>query len=156
MGIWGAAIQGVLGMDAAYTAGNEAVKTAELNSKRALEAAADARIRGAVEAGKATAEGSQLAAKQMVAFANSGVDATVGTAANVQEATVADAKLKALTIENNAAREAWGYKKHGMDYLAEAGLASARRDREMAGAGASTLGALASGYSKWRADREKK
>jgi hypothetical protein len=154
MGVWGAAVQGVLGVDSAYTAGNEAVKQAELNSKRALSAAADARIRGAQEAGAAVMAGSQLQKKQMVAFSNSGVDATVGTAANVQAATAAAAKLEALTIENNAAREAWGYKKHGMDYATEAGLASSRRDREMAGAAGTTLGALASGYSKWKKDRE--
>ncbi len=71
----------------------------------------DAAARGSAAVGKARMAGSQAAAEQGFLYANSGVDATVGTAADVQAATAAQGELNALTVQNNAAREVWGHQK---------------------------------------------
>lgn len=148
MGVWGAAIQGVLGVDSSIQEGKAAKKQADKNTELANAAATDALQRGAQEAGAQRMAGSELAARQMVAFANSGVDATVGTAANVQAGTKARAELDALTAENNAAREAFGYKKHGLDFQTQAGLDASRRGREIAGTVLSTAGSVGTAYAK--------
>ncbi len=60
--------------------------------------------------GKVRMLGGKTAAAQNVAYANSGVDASTGTAAAVQANTAAQTELDAQTVKNNAAREAWGFK----------------------------------------------
>lgn len=79
------------------------------NATLAERAAADAMQRGYQEAGRARMAGSQLVAEQKVAAAASGVDPTVGTPAQVSAGTAAIAEIDARTLENNAAREAWGF-----------------------------------------------
>jgi hypothetical protein len=140
MGVWGAIIQGVLGVDASIVEGQAAKRQADRNTQQANEAATDAINRGVLEAGGARMAGTAMAARQAVAYSASGVDETVGTAANVQLATRAAAELEALTAENNAAREAWGYKKHGMDFQTQAGIDASRRGREIVGTLLSTGG----------------
>lgn len=113
----GALIQGVFGaFGNMYEAGVVQPLENDIRRKQAAEnmrlaelAAVDARARGAQEAGLARMAGSKLVAEQHVAYATSGVDATVGTPAQVMADTKAMAELEALTIKNNAAREAWGY-----------------------------------------------
>lgn len=83
---------------------------AEENEKVANDAAADAIARGEVESGKARREGTQLIAKQRVAYATSGIDGTSGTAAQVAAESRAMSELDAQTLRNNAMREAWGFK----------------------------------------------
>lgn len=148
MGVWGVALQGVLGADANIQAGIAEGKQAEANKKLADDAAADALQRGAKEAGAVRMAGSELAAAQALAFTNSGVDASVGTAASVQSGTRARANLDALTAANNAAREAWGYKKHGLAFEAQAGINASRRNRELAGTVLGSIGSGVSEYSK--------
>lgn len=148
MGVWGAAIQGVLGVDSAVQGGIADKKQADRNTAMANAAATDALARGALDAGAARMAGSEAAAQQRVAFTNSGVDASVGTAANVQAGTKARAELDALTQENNAAREAWGYKQHGLDFQTQAGINASRRGREIAGTALGTAGSITSAYAK--------
>lgn len=148
MGVWGAVIQGGLSIDSSIQEGIAEKKQADANTAMANEAAADALARGTKDAGVLRMEGSQAAARQMVAFANSGVDATVGTAANVQAGTKAAAELDALTAENNAAREAWGYKKHGIDFQTQAGINASRRNREIAGTVLGTAGTVSTAWAK--------
>src|SRR5690606_14153314 len=83
VGAWGALIQGVLSVDSGIQEGIAAKKQADRNTAAAYEAAADAEMRGRREAGLIRTQGAQHAAKQRVAYAGSGVDASVGTAANV-------------------------------------------------------------------------
>jgi hypothetical protein len=99
---------------------------ARQNKQMADAAAADALQRGEREAGQARAQTSQLVGAQNVAYAGSGVDASVGTAANVQAATRAMGELDARTLENNAAREAWGFRTYGVKYQQQAQLANTR------------------------------
>lgn len=92
----------------------------QLERERDLHMAADALARGAVDAGRLRQQGSALIDSQKVAYANSGVDSTVGTAANVQQGTAADVELDAQTLKNNAAAEAWGFDQHRkMQWLEE-------------------------------------
>lgn len=138
----------MLGVDSGIQEGIADGKQAAANTKMANDAASDALRRGVGEAGEYRAAGGQVASSQFVAFTNSGVDATVGTAANVIGATRAKAELEALTIENNAAREAWGYKKHGIAFQTQAGLNSSRRNREIAGTVLGSVGNGMSAFSK--------
>lgn len=154
MGVWGAVIQGVLSVDSGIQQGIADKKQADRNTAMAEEAAADAVRRGGREAAGARMAGSAAAAQQAVAYDASGVDSTVGTAANVQAGTKAQAELQALTIENNAAREAWGYRKHGLDFQTQAGLNASRRNREMVGTVLGTAGNVASAWSKDQKDKK--
>lgn len=151
MGVWGALIQGGMAVNGSVEQSINDQKQADANTKLANDAAADAVQRGAKEAGAVRTAASQDAARQLVAYSNSGVDASVGTAADVQGATRAQGELNALTIQNNAAREAFGYKKHGIAFQDQAALNASKSRREIAGTVLSTAGAAWSAYGKDKA-----
>lgn len=153
MNPWFAAIQGVLGVDASIQEGIAEQRQTQRNLQLALDAAADSLQRGYADAGQARRAGAMVAAKQKVAYANSGVSADVGTAANVQASTEALAELDAMTLENNAAREAFGYRVHGMDFQTQAGINASRRGREIAGTILGTAGTFASNAAKQKYQR---
>lgn len=148
MGVYGAAVQGILGVDSLVQEGQADRKQSEANIALANDAANDARRRGVEEAGAIRNAGGQLQQAQAFAYANSGVDTSVGTAANVIASTAAAAERDAVTAENNAMREAWGYKKHGIQFQQQAGLNASRRNREIAGTVLGTAGSIASEYAK--------
>lgn len=125
---------------------NARIDESRSNAKLADAAAADAIARGTREAGKQRLEGGQLIARQRVAYANSGVDATVGTPATVMENTRATTELDAQTLQNNAAREAWGFKAKAAEFRKEAGLERRRSDRQAIGTILGGAGRLASKY----------
>lgn len=79
-------------------------------------AAGDSIIRGNLSAGRARMAGSATAARQAVAYSNSGVDASVGTPAAVRDNTELFSGLDAKTIENNATREALGHKRLAVEF----------------------------------------
>jgi hypothetical protein len=106
---------------------------AQQNARLAQRAAVDALERGAREAGQSRIDTSKLIAAQKVAYANSGVDPTVGTAANVQADTRAMGELDAKTLQNNAVREAWGYRTYGIKYQTQAQLAATRGTNQAVG-----------------------
>ncbi|MGH9811527.1 MAG: hypothetical protein ACRD4T_00175 [Candidatus Acidiferrales bacterium] len=119
--------------------GKARVEDAEGNALLAEQAAADARIRGGMAAGRARLKRGQLLARQKVAYAASGVDPTVGTPAAVQASTDALGELDALTIEANAAREAWGLGRQGQQLKKQA-------DRERRRTQYQQLGAILGGF----------
>lgn len=84
----------------------------EWNTNRALAdyGGRAARLQGQIEEGKVRQQGGELQAQQKVAYENSGVDSTVGTAAAVQADTGARTEENAQVVRNKAAREAWGFK----------------------------------------------
>jgi hypothetical protein len=128
----------------------KAIAEAQDNKKLALEAAADAIDRGNRESGRTRMEGSRLVAAQNVAYANSGVDASVGTPVRVMADTAALSELDAKTQENNAAREAWGFKRYGLKYQAQAGLEAARGSNKITATALTGAGRAAGGlYSEW-------
>lgn len=121
-------------------------KEAVENATMAREAAADATARGNQEAGRTRIKASQLIGAQKTAYAASGVDSTVGTAADVQASTRMVSELDAKTIENNAAREAWGFRKQGSRFTGEAARIRTRGDAKIAG---TLLGALGGGIGSY-------
>lgn len=60
----------------------------------------------------------QLKGQQLNAFAKNGVETDSGSALDVLSDTAMIGELEALTIRNNAEREAYGHKLQGMNYSA--------------------------------------
>lgn len=92
---------------------------------------------GAFQQTQIRAAGSGLAAEQAAAYSDSGVEAGVGTAAQVQANTQMKAELDAQQAKNNAAREVWGFKqqrKHSLeDYEARNVDANRKKDASLIG-----------------------
>jgi hypothetical protein len=84
----------------------------ELNRQALLEDAnaVDALQQGAQRAGLARMAGTALAAKQRMAYAASGVDATVGTPAQVQASTALLSEYNAQLAKNDAVRAAFRFR----------------------------------------------
>lgn len=72
-------------------------------------AANDAKVRGAIESDQARVQTQQLIGTQRAAQAANGGLVNEGTNAIIQQDTAQLGELDALTIANNAAREAYGY-----------------------------------------------
>jgi hypothetical protein len=70
----------------------------------------EAKQLGDYEAGQLRMLGSQMISKQRTAYANSGIDATSGTAASVMADTRLMTERDARQAENNAARRVRGYR----------------------------------------------
>lgn len=119
-------VQMGLGLRANEEEGRAKEAEAMDNARLAQTAASDATQRGARESGQARMQGTRVEGAQRVAYAASGVDGTVGTAAKVAGDTRAISELDAKTLENNAAREAWGFKTFGTKYQAQAALEATR------------------------------
>jgi hypothetical protein len=85
----------------------------DINKALAQYGARTATLKGQQEVSDIRAAGTQVGESQKLAYANSNVDPTVGTAAAVQSDTAAQSELDAQTAKNNAARAAWGYKVQG-------------------------------------------
>lgn len=149
---WIGAILGGVGMinDIDANAKEAQAKQKEIadNKLLAYSAATDAEVRGGKEAGQTRSAASQLIAQQKVAYANSGIDPTVGTAADVMADTRAMSELDAQTLKNNAAREAWGFRRHGLKYGQQAGLEAARASNKQAGTVLGGLGRAAAGVGE--------
>lgn len=97
-----------------------AAKAARQNARMARAAAADARMRGNSEAGRARMKGSQVIGEAKVAMAASGEDPSQGSALKALVASRVLSEADARTIQNNAAREAWGLDKQAANYTAQA------------------------------------
>lgn len=82
---------------------------AEQNARIAQIKADDARNRGQVAADRVRAQAGQDMATQRTAFAGNNVRVDQGSAASIVADTAYIGELDAMTIENNAAREAFGF-----------------------------------------------
>lgn len=98
------------------------------NAIIAQRAAADARLRGKVEAGKQGLRTRQFIARQRVAQAGLGQTVDVGSALDLTADAAAAGKLDELTIRGNAEREAIGFLTQAGSFTAEAQLAQLRGD----------------------------
>lgn len=87
-------------------AGNEAAKVGEANAKRAEMEAIDALSRGSSEELRYRREVAQVLGAQRATFGARNVSGSTGTALDLQGDTAAIGEMDALTIRNNAAREA--------------------------------------------------
>lgn len=90
-------------------AGQQALQQ-RTNALYAQDAANDATKRGAYEADLQRVRTGQAIGTQRAAMASNGGMVDSGSNSRLQEDTAAIGELDALTIQNNAAREAYGYK----------------------------------------------
>lgn len=97
----------------------------EENARFSEEAATDARIRGAMEAGRHRMLGSYEIAQMRVAQGAAGIDTSTGTPVDQATGMRMVNEVEALTLENNAAREARGYGIESQRFRDQAG-----RDRK--------------------------
>jgi hypothetical protein len=95
---------------AAQAQGDFQREMGNLNAGLAEKAGSDSMSRGNFEANRAIQKSRQVAATARTAAAASGVDPNTGSAADVVDASQQAGLADSLTIKNNAAREAWGYK----------------------------------------------
>lgn len=96
-------------------AGNQADKLYQRNAQIAEIQAKDALARGRVEAKRARRQTEQVIGAQRTGFAAQGVDVNRGSALDIQADAAYLGELDALTIRNNAAKEAWGYRTQADD-----------------------------------------
>lgn len=91
-------------------AGNAARRLGDFNAQVAELQATDALARGQAEESQFRQSVRGLIGQQRTGFAGQNVDVGSGSAADVQADAAFLGELDALTIRNNAAREAWGYR----------------------------------------------
>lgn len=130
-------------------------RDAQANIEIARYARVDAIARGAQAAGFARMEGTRVVARQRIAFAAGGIDVTVGTPADVATSTAMMAELDAQTLQNNAAREAWGFKRTEEKIVRQRRMAETTRRLDIGkalagGPGVSILGGF--GVRPWESN----
>lgn len=91
---------------------------ADTNAALAQQQGADAIARGNEAANRSQLGTRQLIGAQRAALAGSGVDVGSGSAADLQADAAGMGALDALTLKNNAAREAYGYSVDAMNATA--------------------------------------
>ncbi len=94
----------------------------ELNSKLADLQAKDAEHRGKQDVANYKTEVNKLIGSQRASMAAQGIDVNDGSALDVQMDTKEMGALDALTIKNNAFREAMGFKIESVDYQGQAAM----------------------------------
>ena len=121
------AIQSVLGAYMSYTQGKAAKRTyeananiAEINSRIAELGAKDALNRGQKVEAQYRQGTKKTIGSQRAAAAASGIRTDTGSARDIQTETANISELDAMTIKNNALREAFGYTAQGYQYGQEA------------------------------------
>lgn len=142
-----------LGYEQAMDDQKSILRQAELDYAAADSNRVQALNKGTYDAGKLRMEGAALQARQSTAYAGSGVTPGVGTAAQVMRNTMLQSNLDANVVENNAAREALGFKIQRDEVMTNKDAKLRANDRKMVGSilggtaqfiggGFSALGAL--------------
>jgi transposase len=95
----------------------------------------------------------QATSMQRARLAAAGVALDSGSPVRIQEDIASLGELDALTIRNNAARAAYGYRSQGLNYAAQAGLDDMRSQNVSTagtlGAFSSLIGGASSVSDKW-------
>lgn len=120
-------------------------RLANQNGELAEAQAEDALVRGEQDATRRRIKTESQIGSQRARLAAQGVDVNVGSAAEVQAETAALSELDVVTIRNNAAREAWGYRTQASDYRARGQIARMEGTYDALGT-LLTTGARAGGY----------
>lgn len=132
-----------------FQAGRFNERQGRFNAWAANQQARDAEKRGEEEAMQVRRRASQVKAAQRGAMAAQGVDLGVGSPAELARETDFLARLDEITVRNNAARAALGYRVQGRDAAMRGKLARMEGDAE----GFQTLLGAARGYGTFRAQR---
>lgn len=148
IGLGLSALSGVVGAVGSIAAGQYQAAVARRNQQVANENA-----KQEIEAGQAAAQQQQLktaavVGAQKAAQGANGLDVNQGSAVDVRASTEELGDLDALTIRNNAARKAYGFKTQAANYGAEA---SADTMAGYIGGMSSILGSASSVANKWQA-----
>lgn len=129
------------------------------NAVLAENQAKDAEKRGKEEERKRRMLTQSQISDQRVGFAANGIDLGSDSVTDTFADTAMIGELDALTIRNNAAREAWGYRVQGMNYSASAGMNTlAGKNARTAGYQSATstlLGGAATVSGSWADYRSK-
>lgn len=147
------AVVGLMSASTAMSAGSSFFsgrynqQIADMNADMADAQARDAITRGQEEERRHRQSVQGLIGRQRAALAAQGVDVNSGSALDVQADAAKFGALDAVTIRNNAAREAWGYRVQAANYKAEGRLAF---NRGMLDAGGTLLGGAASTYMAYK------
>jgi hypothetical protein len=129
--------------------GKAAQDAANYNARMGEINAMDVINRAAIEQEKQRRKVSQLRSTQDVNAAASGVVVGTGSAGDIAEQTVVLGKEDELTLRNNAARQAWGYRAQaGLDYMQ--GAAANRKGQLDAAGTLLTAGARTMGAKWWK------
>lgn len=96
--------------------GNYQKSISDINARFAELNAQDAIKRGDKEAIELKKQVKKLIGSQRVSLAAQGIDIESGSALDIQEDTAGQAEIDAMTIRNNAWKEAWGYRVQGLNY----------------------------------------
>lgn len=128
-------------------------EVAQQNQQIADQNAQYALQEGQQQAAAKQQQTAQTIATQRADVAASGVDPNTGSAQRIQGDTAALGALDTATIQNNAARTAWGYQTQGLNFGEQASLlssqsASAESAGEL-GAFSSIIGGAGSVSNKW-------
>jgi len=111
---------------AASAQANYQAQVAENNAATSRLQAADAIERGKIEEGQHRKQVSRMIGQQRAGIAGSGFELGDETSQDILGDTASMGELDALTIRNNAQREAWGFEVQGQNATAEAGLSRMR------------------------------
>lgn len=122
MGSIAQAVGGVMSSNAQLQQAKFQAGVSGQNAVLAGAGADQALYAGNTMAGRALTKGSELAGTEKADYAASGVDVNAGTPSNVMLSTKAMSAIDAATIQNNATRQAWGYKVQEGSDIQQAGL----------------------------------
>lgn len=151
-GLIGAAGSLVQGM-AAQQEANYQAQIARNNAIIAKQNAVYAQVAGSREEEAYRIKATNVRATQRASFATSGIDVNIGSPLRIQVGTKKIEELDALTIRNNAFREATSFKQQARDFRAQAGLYEMQGRNAMIsgaiGAASGALSAVGSVSGKW-------
>lgn len=116
--------QGIMGAQAQATQGEYQRRTAEMNARLADIQATDALGRGDKAAAALRYKGKQFMGAQRSNLVAQGIKIDSGTAAVVQENTRSAIEQDTMTIQNNAWREAWGFKVSALNQRTQGQIAA--------------------------------
>jgi len=114
---------GVTSASGQYASGKANQELANYNARIADVQAEDALARGRESESIQRKRTKALIGTQRARFGAQNIEINDGSALDVQADTAYLGELDALTIRNNAAREAWGYKVQAEDYRARGRIA---------------------------------
>jgi hypothetical protein len=130
---------------AAEQQGNAQGALFDQNAMLAKAQAADAIARGNQDANGVLRQGRLVGGAQLAAYGAQGLDTSVGSPAAVMANDRALSALDAITIRNNAAREAWGFETEAAGYTAQGAWARASGANEAAAYRRQATGTLLNG-----------
>lgn len=119
------------------------------NALSAQYAANDAEARGKIAAQNKNEETALLIGRQRAALAANGVQVDTGSALDITSDTAGIGALDALTIKNNADREAWSDENQARQDRSQAEYTTDQDSSGLGAAGGALLGGIGSIASKW-------